>query len=624
LLWSLLLAGPAIAQETRGAIEGMIKDTSGAVLPGATVEAKSQAGSFTSVTDTNGIYRFPALNPGRYEITATLQGFNAATSAPVIVEVGKLLKVDLALAVSGIAENIEVTAESPTIDVKQTTAATNLRADAIERLPKGRDFTSLVTMAPGANLESRSGGLSIDGASAAENKYFLDGIDTTNLRTGISATPFLTDFIQEVQVKSSGYAAEFGGSTGGVVSVISKSGTNVLRGEAGAYFNSDQLNGDLALNNTSGTAGGSALGSGLSQIAPGTTGTRRALRLVLSGANAAETVEYPKDDYTRWDPHFQLGGPIVRDKLWFWGGYTPQLENTDRTVTFRSNNQTSTFNSKETTHNIVGNVTWQMSDAWRLRVSGQNRPFKQEGRLPDVEGVSNPLTQFSSLGVEQDNVTTTGSLDWIVSPMVFLNAKVNYLRYNTVDVGIPDEIWYDFEQGSNAQFETRPDLVRAAGFNTLLTNRARERDIYTRMGATADATFYVTAGGQHTFKTGVQFERIGNDVADIEQQPHVSFYWDQARTTLDGRIERGTYGYWSWREFGTLGKIDVNNLGLFFQDAWTVNNKLTLNLGVRTVFPRSGGGRPGCRRRSGRRRRSTSASSCRCHPPTCGTPWAAP
>jgi hypothetical protein len=582
LLATLLFAWPSAAQETRGAIEGVIKDGSGAVLPGATVEAKSQAATFTAVTDTNGVYRFPALDPGRYEITATLQGFNPAKSPDVLVQVGVLLKVDLALTVAGVAESIQVTAESPTIDVKQSTAATNLRADSIDRLPKGRDFTSLVTMAPGANSESRSGGLSIDGASAAENKYFLDGIDTTNLRTGISATPFLTDFIEEVQVKSSGYPAEFGGSTGGVVSVISKSGTNVFRGEAGAYFNSDALNGDLALNNVFGTAGGSALGSGLAQLAPGTTGTRRALRLLLSGANEAETVEYPKDDYSRWDPHFQVGGPIVRERLWFWAGYTPQIEDTDRTVTFRTNGQTGTFNSKETTQNMVGNVTWQASDALRFRVSGQNRPFEQDGRLPAVDGTSNPLTQFAALGVEQTNITTTGNMDWVLTPSVFLNAKVNYLKYDTKDVGIPDETWHEFIQGSNATFETRPDLIRAAGFSNLLTNRARARDIYTRIGATADTTFYVTAGGQHTFKTGVQFERIGNDVADIEQQPHVSFYWDQSRTTLDGRIERGTYGYWSWRQFGTLGEVNVNNVGLFFQDAWTVNNKLTLNLGIRT------------------------------------------
>jgi hypothetical protein len=582
LLGVLLLAGPVAAQETRGAIEGIVKDTSGAVLPGATIEATSEAGTFTAVTDAAGIYRFPALNPGRYEISAALQGFVTARSAPVFVEVGKLLKVDLALQVAGVAESVQVTAESPTIDVKQSTAATNLRADAIERMPKGRDFTSLVTLAPGANSESRSGGLSIDGASAAENKYYLDGIDTTNLRTGISATPFLTDFIEEVQVKSSGYPAEFGGSTGGVVSIISKSGTNQFRGEAGAYFNNDSLNGDLALNNAFGTAGTAAAGSGVAQAATGTTGTRRALRLLLSGANAAETVEYPKDDYSRWDPHFQVGGPIVHDRLWFWGGYTPQVEDTDRTITFRTNGQTATFNSKERTQNMVGNMTWQMSDGVRFRVSGQNRPFDQDGRLPNVDGTSNPLTNFADLGVEQDNITTTGNLDWVTSPRVFLNAKVNYLKYDTRDIGIPDETWHQFVDGSNAVFETRPELVRAAGFNSVLTNRARTRDIYSRIGASADATFYVTAGGQHTFKTGLQFERIGNDVADIEQQPHVSFHWDTPHTLLDGSIQRGTFGYWSWRQFGTLGEVNVNNLGLFFQDAWTVNDKLTLNLGIRT------------------------------------------
>ena len=244
-----------------------------------------------------------------------------------------------------------------------------------------------------------------------------------------------------------------------------------------AYFNSEALNGDLALNNTAGTAGGSALGSGLAQLAPGTTGVRRALRLVLSGANEAETVLYPKDDYTRWDPHFQVGGPIVRDKLWFWAGYTPQLENTDRIVTFNSTGATGAFSSTETTQNMVGNVTWQVSDAWRLRVSGQNRPFEQDGRLPNVDGTSNPATQFASLGIEQDNITTTGSVDWVASNRVFLNAKVNYLRYDTRDLGIPNEIWYNFEQGSNLDFETRPELRREAGFNTVLTNSARIKDL---------------------------------------------------------------------------------------------------------------------------------------------------
>ena len=190
LFLALLFAWPVAAQETRGSIEGVIKDSSGAVLPGATVEAKSASGgSLTSVTDSNGVYRFPVLDPGRYEVIVTLSGFTQTKSAPVSVLVGQVLKVDLAMAVASVSETVSVLAESPTIDVRQATAATNIRADEIDRIPKGRDFQSLVTLAAGANMESRSGGISIDGASAAENKWYLDGIDTTNLRTGVSATP---------------------------------------------------------------------------------------------------------------------------------------------------------------------------------------------------------------------------------------------------------------------------------------------------------------------------------------------------------------------------------------------------------------------------------------------------
>jgi Carboxypeptidase regulatory-like domain/TonB-dependent Receptor Plug Domain len=323
LLFALLLAWPTAAQETRGSIEGVVKDSSGAVLPGATVEAKSAAGgTVTSVTDTNGVYRFPVLDPGRYEVLVTLSGFTQAKSAPVNVLVGQVLKLDVAMNVASVTETVSVLAESPTIDVKQATAATNIRADEIDRIPKGRDFQSLVTLAAGANMESRSGGISIDGASASENKWYLDGIDTTNLRTGVAATPVLTDFISELQVKSSGYAAEFGGATGGVVSVISKSGSNQFRGEGGFYINNDALNGSLALNNTAGNAAGTAY-------------DRRQLRLFLTGENLAETVTYPKDDYSRLDPHFQVGGPVLSEKMWFWVGYTPTIENTKRTVTFR-------------------------------------------------------------------------------------------------------------------------------------------------------------------------------------------------------------------------------------------------------------------------------------------------
>jgi hypothetical protein len=571
---AVLFAWPAAAQETRGSIEGVVRDSTGAVLPGATVEAKSAAGgTLTSVTDTNGLYRFPVLDPGRYEVTANLAGFSQPRAAQVDVLVGQVLRMDLSMSLAGVTETVQVLSESPTIDVRQATVATNITEDDISRIPKGRDFQSLVTLAPGANQEARSGGLSIDGASASENKFYLDGIDTTNLRTGVSATPFLTDFISELQVKSSGYAAEFGGATGGVVSIISKSGSNQFRGEGGFYLNNDALNGSLAMNNIEGTRG----------APPATPGywERRQLRLLLTGENQAETVTYPKDDYSRWDPHFQVGGPLVADKMWFWAGYTPTMEETERTVTFRSNQQTNTFSSKETTQNVVGNVVWQIAQPARLRLSGQYRPYEREGQLPNPNGTNNPLTVFG-ITTKAPNNTATASFDWIGSNRVFFNTKANYLEYDREDSGIPNEIRYLFQSGSNNIYETRPSLIQSAGYTNILTNRLISRDKYTRAGWTADTTFFVNAGGQHTFKGGIQFERIGNDVADVEQQPVVQLNWDTSHTNLDGTVNRGAYGYYSWRTFGTVGKVNVNNLGLFFQDAWTVNNRLTINAGIRT------------------------------------------
>jgi hypothetical protein len=573
LVIALLFAWPAAAQETRGSIEGIVKDSSGGVLPGATVVAKSAAGgTFQSISDTNGVYRFPVLDPGSYEVTVTLSGFTQAKSAPVSLSVGQTLKVDVAMNIASVTETVQVLSESPTIDVKGATAASTLRADDISRIPKGRDFQSLVTLAAGANQEARSGGISIDGASAAENKWYLDGIDTTNLRTGVSATPFLTDFISELQVKSSGYAAEFGGATGGVVSIISKSGSNQFRGEGGFYLNNDSLNGSLAMNNAGGTAG----------APPATPGfwERRQLRLLLTGENLAETVTYRKDDYSRWDPHFQLGGPIVSNKAWFWGGYTPTMEDTNRTVTFRSNQQTASFESKETTQNVVGNVTWQVSQPARLRVSGQYRPYERDGQLPNPNGTNNPATVFG-INTKAPNNTATGSFDWVGSNRLFFSTRANYLEYDRKDTGIPNEIRYIFS-GSNNIYETRPELIQANGYNSILTNSAIARDKYTRVGWSADTTFFANAGGQHTFKGGIQFERIGNDVSNVEQQPNVTLGWNAVHPNLDGTVNRGQYGYYSWRTFGTVGKVNVNNLGLFFQDAWTVNNRLTINAGIRT------------------------------------------
>ena len=273
LLVALALAVPAFAQEQRGSIEGVVRDASGAVLPGATVEVKAPTGVVLStVADGQGVYRFPSLAPSTYDVSATLQGFVPKSVEAVRVSLGQIKKVDFALPVGGVTETVQVTAVSPLIDVRQTARQTNIRTEQVELLPKGRDFTTLVTQAPGANQETKLGGLSIDGASAGENRFIIDGIETTDIQDGTSGANLIADFVEEVQVKSSGYTAEFGGATGGVVNVLTKSGTNEIRGTAGFQFQGSSLEG----------------------------ARRPTLRQSLTNpANVSEYVDYPKDDETR-------------------------------------------------------------------------------------------------------------------------------------------------------------------------------------------------------------------------------------------------------------------------------------------------------------------------------------
>ena len=230
-LCAALLSVPVFAQEQSGSIQGVVKDASGAVLPGATVEAKTgAAGVATAVTDGQGIYRFPALAPGIYTITATLQGFTPVKVENVVVALGQLLTINHTLSIATLTEAVQVTGESPIIDVKQNATFATVSKDVIDRIPKGRDFTSVIAMSPGSNIENRAGGVSIGGASGSENRFIVDGIDTTNLQNGSSGKTFVTDFLDEVQVKTSGYNAEFPGATGGVVNAVTKSGTNVFHG----------------------------------------------------------------------------------------------------------------------------------------------------------------------------------------------------------------------------------------------------------------------------------------------------------------------------------------------------------------------------------------------------------
>lgn len=570
----LLCTGAARAQETRGSIEGVVRDTSGAVLPGATVEARSAAlvGMATTTSDASGVYRFPALPPGIYEITVRLDGFRPFKVERVQLELGQILKVDASMALGGVAESVEVTSVSPIIDVKQNSASLNLQAEVIERIPKlGLNYTDLLTSAPGTNSEPKAG-VSIDGATGSENRYIVDGLDTTNLRTGVSAKPVMTDFLAEVQVKSSGYNAEYRAATGGVINAITKSGSNRYRGSFGLYYSDDEWSGS----------------------------ERPSLRLNPADQTLSEYITTPRDPGYNVDPVFELGGPILRDRVWFFGGYAPRVSRSERTVTFRSNNDTRTFDNNSESHILNYNATSQLSGNTRFRFAGSNiRDYggsSLPGKEPDGTSNSNPTLFPNPLHTNATNDSYIGELAWIARPTFFVNASVGYFRMNAfqvTDTEFSTAIRRVFGSSntctgtpgsSSCPFPEIPaSLQQLNAFTDNPVSTRNVRDLYGRLGVNVDGTWYKNFKGQHTIKAGVQWERLNNDVLTGAQAQTITLQWNSSRTTLDDppRQVRGTYGYYTVSRTYTEGKVNANNVGFFIQDSWTVNGRLTLNLGIR-------------------------------------------
>lgn len=565
----LLVAVPASAQEMRGSIQGVVKDSSGGVLPGVTVEAKSPSlvGVQTTVTDTDGVYRFPSLSLGKYTVSANLQGFGPAKVDNVDLSTpGATLKIELTLSVAGVNVAETVKGEPPLIDVKANAATSSVSSDIIDLIPKGRNFTSALTQIPGTNNESRFGGIMIDGASASENRYVVDGMDTTNLRTGVSQKDVITDFIQNIQVKQSGYNAEFRAATGGVISAITKSGGNVYHGDAGTYYSSNAFLGKI----------------------------RQTLRALPSDASKAEYIVTPRDKNTYTvDPVFDIGGPIFKNKVWFFAGYNPSFNRGERTVTWvtpGTNPATQTFNV-ETPYDRTANynATSQLTKSVRARFTGSNERVRGQLGLPGIEpnGTSTSnATLFNPRSTKRGDSfvdSYSGTIDWVANNKFFVALQGGYFGYGSHDAGaafFPGTV-RTFGQSNVGLAGVPADLQHISGYTDNITNSFNVHDNYGRIIVDANATWFGRWKGDHAVKFGALYERLSNDADSGQQGTNINFSWGSSYTKLSGGTAKGTYGYYTVSQQFTKGAIHSNNYGVFAQDAWTVNNKLTVNYGVR-------------------------------------------
>ena len=615
LLLSLVLSlsAAALGQETTGNLEATVKDVSGAVVPNVTVTVTSAQGIAsgttttgittgfrrTIITNEEGFFRILQIPPGSYDVITTASGgFGEARYENVTVAIGQNTQLDITVNPGSNVTTVDVAvSDAPPVDTTNSAIQTSINAQKIELLPKGVDFQSVLKAVPGTRPESRSGGFSVDGASGSENVFVIDGQEVTNFRTGTlnGNNNIPIQLIQEIQVKSSGFGSEFGGATGGVISAVTKGGGNDFRGEFGMQFETPKFSGN----------------------------PRPSLQRFFSGAGASfvQTTEYinpPKSGGLNNFPTANLGGPLIKDKIYFFGSYSPQIFDIQTTTNFvtdapaatRTLVATETFRLKRTYEYAFGRLDATPFDKLRLTGTYLWNPIADKGALPFATfnsgsaplvfgGTGIPSTNFGgSIGTlrgreltdrqggrqTSNNITAQGVYT-PTSNLVFSGRfSRGFLNEKLGNYFVPTGIQIVCQVGntpSNPSQYPGGCLQGPAG----PSNSETIKDVSIRTNYEADATYIFGFGGRHELKGGYQRQKIFNEVAaGFAAKGRITFlYGTDIRSAGAGTVTPtpGALGTGILRRQGTFGTAQNLNQGLYIQDKYQPINRLTLNLGVR-------------------------------------------
>jgi hypothetical protein len=366
LVISLLLLLSAIssfAATTTGTIQVIVTDSSGAVLPGVTVTASASDTTTrrTEVTNEQGVATIVSLEPSaKYTVESVLEGLGTAKNANVLVKSAQTTTLRVTLAMAAVSEVITVTAASPIVDTTSATVGQELTLELTESLPTGRSYQSYLQLVPGVlpddpgaggNPASRSGlnysDIGGDLGVSTDNFYYVEGINVTDPSTGTFGANLNTEIIQEQKVMTGGVPAEFAGAVGLLSSVVTKSGSNDWTGSLNYYTQNDSL--------------------------------------VAENENAGES------SFSTFDTAFTLGGPIVRDKMWFFGSYRifereDEVTNQDTDALMRT--------VKNEQRQAFGKFSWQITSADRISATYTDDPTDISGRRDrDVLNARDRTTQ---------------------------------------------------------------------------------------------------------------------------------------------------------------------------------------------------------------------------------------
>ncbi len=494
-VWSFVVAlllavgiAPAFAQRTTGEISGKVVDESGGTLPGVTVTLRGEAmpNAQPVITSETGIYRFPVLPAGSYEVEFSLEGFGVAKYEALRVAVGQTIDLNVTMKVSALNETLTVTGTAPVVNVTTSEVSTNYNREWVQSAPVRRfSYFDLINSAPGVSSTSNVGqstSAQVLGNSTNENQYQIDGTD-------ISSTPWPnTDAIEEVQVLSMGASAEYGNVQGAVFNIVTRQGTNVFHGDANTYFQS---------------AG-------------------------LTARNTTDAVDrgfpYNRDRYR--DGTVQASGPFVPDKFWFFGSLQYQRDWDSQPGVDPK------LVTKNDSRRMFYKFNYAMTPKHRLMHGYHNDYYF----IPDIAtNFTAPSTVSLSHG---DNPTPNVVYTGVLSDKTFVEARYSgFFLHSSVDPlqdGVPNVL---------TRIEDQDTGNITGGITAWNENRSWKWGTAVKLSHVIDSFL----GGSHDIKTGYQYGVTGSDNLNGPNDTLLTFSTTGRQTTGTTQLpyHQGAQSYWT-------------------------------------------------------------------------------